>query len=107
MGDAVQRIQEDYLRILRYFRYLCLFNVILMIFNCYFKCRFYGRIALEPNKHEEGTLKAIRDNVNGLKNISGERIWVELKKILEGNFAGDLMLTMLDVGIGPHIGNKT
>ncbi|XP_072388602.1 CCA tRNA nucleotidyltransferase 1, mitochondrial [Diabrotica undecimpunctata] len=85
VGDAVTRIQEDYLRILRYFR-------------------FYGRIALEPNNHEEGTLKAIRDNVHGLENISGERIWMELKKILEGNFAGDLMKIMLENGLAPYIG---
>ena len=35
--------QEDYLRILRYFR-------------------FYGRISLEAEGHEERTLEAIRDN---------------------------------------------
>lgn len=66
--------------------------------------RFYGRIAIEPNKHEEDVLQAIRDNVDGLQGISGERIWMELKKILEGNFVGDLMLIMVDVGIGPYIG---
>lgn len=66
--------------------------------------RFYGRIALEPNKHEEITLEAIRNNVSGLKGISGERIWMELKKILEGNYAGELMITMLENRIGPYIG---
>lgn len=85
VGDASTRIQEDYLRILRYFR-------------------FYGRIAIEPNAHQSDTLNAIRNNVQGLEQISGERIWVELKQILEGNFAGDLMLTIIDVGIGPYIG---
>lgn len=62
---------------------------------------------MEPNKHEESVLQAIRDNVGGLKNISGERLWVELKKILEGNFAADLTITMLDVGIGSYIGIKS
>ncbi|KAK5648244.1 hypothetical protein RI129_003136 [Pyrocoelia pectoralis] len=85
VGDASTRIQEDYLRILRYFR-------------------FYGRIAKEPNAHQSDTLNAIRNNVQGLEQISGERIWVELKQILEGNFAGDLMFTIIDVGIGPYIG---
>ncbi|CAG9813433.1 unnamed protein product [Phaedon cochleariae] len=85
VGNAVTRIQEDYLRILRYFR-------------------FYGRIALEPNKHEEGTLKAICDNGAGLSNISGERIWMELKKILEGNFAGDLMVTIVENDLAQYIG---
>lgn len=85
VGDAGTRIQEDYLRILRYFR-------------------FYGRIAEQANCHEEKTLEAIKSNADGLLRISGERIWSELRKILEGNFAGDLMKVMLSVGIGPYIG---
>ncbi|KAK9886636.1 hypothetical protein WA026_017558 [Henosepilachna vigintioctopunctata] len=85
VGDATTRIREDYLRILRYFR-------------------FYGRIAKESNKHEELTLKSIRDNADGLGNISGERIWTELKKILEGNYAGDLMVTIIECGIAQYIG---
>ncbi|KAJ8977636.1 hypothetical protein NQ317_003614 [Molorchus minor] len=65
---------------------------------------FYGKIVLEANKHEEETLKAIRENASGLKQVSGERIWIELKKILEGNFAGDLMITVVECGIAPYIG---
>ena len=68
-------------------------------------CRFYGRIAKQPDNHEEPILEAIRNNVTGLEKISGERIWIEMKKILGGNFAGELMLTMIECGIGPHIGN--
>ncbi|KAJ8925634.1 hypothetical protein NQ315_009479 [Exocentrus adspersus] len=85
VGNPVTRIQEDYLRILRYFR-------------------FYGRIAQEPNNHEVETLKAIKENASGLQNVSGERIWTELKKILEGNYAGDLMLTIVGNDIAPFIG---
>ncbi|KAF2895811.1 hypothetical protein ILUMI_10377 [Ignelater luminosus] len=85
VGDAVTRIQEDYLRILRYFR-------------------FYGRISEGPNLHEQSTITAIKNNVHGLERISGERIWVELKQILEGNFAGDIMLSILDTGAAPYIG---
>ncbi|XP_022907358.1 CCA tRNA nucleotidyltransferase 1, mitochondrial isoform X2 [Onthophagus taurus] len=85
VGNATTRIQEDYLRILRYFR-------------------FYGRIALTPDAHEELTLEAIRENLNGLHGISGERIWVELKKILEGNFAGEIMQTIIECGLSPYIG---
>ncbi|KAK4884798.1 hypothetical protein RN001_001069 [Aquatica leii] len=85
VGDAATRIQEDYLRILRYFR-------------------FYGRIAKEPNLHETKTLEAISSNVKGLERISGERIWVELKQILEGNYAGELTLTIMEMGIAPYIG---
>lgn len=50
------------------------------------------------------TLKAIRENSFGLKQISGERIWTELKKILEGNFAGDLLMTIIENDITPYIG---
>ncbi|XP_046402301.1 CCA tRNA nucleotidyltransferase 1, mitochondrial [Ischnura elegans] len=85
VGDARTRIQEDYLRILRYFR-------------------FYGRIAQGPNDHEEDTLKALQENLDGLNRISGERIWSELKKILSGNFAGEIFNTMLEIGIAPFIG---
>ncbi|VEN59329.1 unnamed protein product [Callosobruchus maculatus] len=85
VGDAATRIKEDYLRILRYFR-------------------FYGRIAVDPDKHETETLTVVKENASGLENISGERIWMELKKILEGNFAGDLMKTIVKCGIAPYIG---
>ncbi|CAH0400537.1 unnamed protein product [Chilo suppressalis] len=85
VGDADVRVKEDYLRIMRYFR-------------------FYGKIAEYPNRHEEDTLKVLKNNVDGLQNISGERIWVELKKTLQGNFVGNLLKTMLDVGVGPYIG---
>ncbi|XP_023934768.1 CCA tRNA nucleotidyltransferase 1, mitochondrial isoform X2 [Bicyclus anynana] len=85
VGDADVRIKEDYLRIMRYFR-------------------FYGRIAEKANNHDQNTLDVIKANVDGLQNVSGERIWMELKKTLQGNFAGDLLKTMLNVGIGQYIG---
>lgn len=85
VGNADTRIKEDFLRILRYFR-------------------FYGRIATSADNHDPETLKTIANNAEGLQRISGERIWVELKKILQGNFAGELMKTILDCKIAPHIG---
>lgn len=60
VGNPTRRIQEDYLRILRYFR-------------------FYGKIATEPDNHEQETLVVITKNAHGLKGISGERLWVEVK----------------------------
>jgi tRNA nucleotidyltransferase (CCA-adding enzyme) len=66
--------------------------------------RFCGRIAEQTDCHEDRILKAIRLNAGGLGMISGERIWSELRRILEGNFAGNLVKTMLSLGIGPHIG---
>lgn len=85
VGNAATRIQEDYLRILRYFR-------------------FYGRIARESNKHTPETLQAIRENGHGLAAISGERIWMEVRKILTGNFAADLIHCMYDLDLVRHIG---
>ncbi|VVC38493.1 tRNA nucleotidyltransferase/poly(A) polymerase, RNA and SrmB- binding domain,Poly A polymerase, head [Cinara cedri] len=85
VGDAKQRISEDYLRILRYFR-------------------FYGRLASAPDLHDEYILESIREKGSGLKQISGERIWSELSKILEGTFGPELMKTILNLGLGSYIG---
>ncbi|XP_045453042.1 CCA tRNA nucleotidyltransferase 1, mitochondrial [Melitaea cinxia] len=85
VGDPDVRIKEDYLRIMRYFR-------------------FYGRIAEKPDNHDQHTLEIIKQNAEGLQNVSGERIWMELKKILQGNFAGELLKEMLNVNIGQYIG---
>lgn len=85
VGSAEQRIQEDYLRILRYFR-------------------FYGRVALEPDEHESETLTAIKENAHGLGGIAGERIWVELKKLVVGNHAGPLLELIYTLGLAQYIG---
>lgn len=85
VGHAKQRIQEDYLRILRYFR-------------------FYGKIVDKPGDHDPETLEAIAENAQGLAGISGERIWVELKKILVGNHANHLIHLMYELDVAPYIG---
>lgn len=87
VGNPDTRIKEDFLRILRYFR-------------------FYGRIATSSDSHEPETLKVIADNAEGLQRISGERIWVELKKVLQGNFARELMLQIVDCGLTEFIGKS-
>ncbi|CAB1427140.1 unnamed protein product [Pleuronectes platessa] len=84
VGSAEQRIQEDYLRILRYFR-------------------FYGRVALEPDDHDPETLTAIKENGRGLAAISGERIWVELKKMVVGNHAAHLLELMYKLELAQYI----
>lgn len=66
--------------------------------------RFYGRIAEEPDRHDTDTLDAIKENIEGISKISGERIWMELSLILSGNFWGHLMEMILKCGLGPHIG---
>ncbi|XP_076637330.1 CCA tRNA nucleotidyltransferase 1, mitochondrial isoform X1 [Colletes latitarsis] len=85
VGNPATRIQEDYLRIFRYFR-------------------FYGRIAKQPDVHEEETIAAIKENMNGLERISGERIWNEWSKILSGNYVKELTLKMLECGIARYVG---
>lgn len=60
---------------------------------------------MDANNHDEITLKAIKENGHGLKNISGERIWMELKNILEGKFACELMKKILECDLGAFIGN--
>ncbi|XP_063797371.1 CCA tRNA nucleotidyltransferase 1, mitochondrial [Pseudophryne corroboree] len=85
VGDPAKRIQEDYLRILRYLR-------------------FYGKVTEKPGDHSASTLDAIRENAPGLRGISGERIWVELKKILEGNHVNHLIQLMYELGVAPHTG---
>ncbi|KAM8930978.1 CCA tRNA nucleotidyltransferase 1, mitochondrial [Pelodytes ibericus] len=85
VGEPAQRIQEDYLRILRYLR-------------------FYGRICEHPGVHSPATLNAIKENAPGLSGISGERIWVELKKILEGNHVNHLIKIIYELGVAPHVG---
>uniref|UniRef100_A0A5F9DVU9 CCA tRNA nucleotidyltransferase 1, mitochondrial n=1 Tax=Oryctolagus cuniculus TaxID=9986 RepID=A0A5F9DVU9_RABIT len=85
VGQAKQRIQEDYLRILRYFR-------------------FYGRVVEKPGEHDPETLEAIAENAHGLAGISGERIWVELKKILTGRHVHHLVHLIYDLHVAPHIG---
>ncbi|MFB9373061.1 CCA tRNA nucleotidyltransferase [Algimonas porphyrae] len=62
VGEAQDRVQEDYLRILRLFRFMA----------------WYGQDA----KIAKAALTACRDNRGGLKTLSAERVWSELKKLL-------------------------
>ena len=61
IGDPSKRIEEDYLRIIRFLR---------------FKIMYEGEI-------EATTINAIKQNLIGIKKISKERILVELFKILD------------------------
>jgi poly(A) polymerase len=62
VGEADMRVKEDYLRILRFFRFLA----------------WYGGDA----KVDASSLKACRENKGGLKKLSAERVWMETKKLL-------------------------
>ncbi len=61
IGLPEERIQEDYLRILRYFRFF---------------------IQYSKKDFDSETIKSIRKNINGLNKISNERIFNETEKIL-------------------------
>ncbi|VDM16681.1 unnamed protein product [Hydatigera taeniaeformis] len=95
VGKPADRIREDYLRILRYFR-------------------FHARLATNPDSHDEDTLKArrfskhvlsyfflqaIADNTSGLEKIAGERIWMELRLIFGYPAAPSLLRYMAETGV--------
>ncbi len=61
IGDPNKRIEEDYLRIIRFIRFKIMYD----------------------NKVEPTTNKVIRLNLNGIKKISKERVLLELYKILD------------------------
>ena len=60
IGSPKERIQEDYLRILRYFRFF---------------------IQYSKTDHDQEILRSIKQYINGINKISNERIFDELKKI--------------------------
>ena len=61
IGDPQQRIQEDYLRILRFLRF---------------------SIEYQDFVIEDDVLKVIKKNLNGIANLSRERVYSELNKII-------------------------
>ena len=61
IGDVELRIKEDYLRVLRYVRFFLNYS---------------------KNKHDTKILKIIKKNINGVLNISSERLLDEFKKLL-------------------------
>ncbi len=83
VGNAEDRITEDYLRILRYFR-------------------FYARYS--KTKIDQDAMVGIVVNRSGLADISIERIWSEFKKIISGPEAANTISLMRDLGIINQIG---
>jgi tRNA nucleotidyltransferase/poly(A) polymerase len=78
IGDANERIREDYLRILRFFR---------------FSAR-YGEGALDA----DGLSAAIRQR-DGLTILSRERVRAELRKLLAAPRAGDVVTVICEAGL--------
>ena len=64
VGEPEKRIKEDYLRILRYFRFFALYS---------------------KKDHHAETKKIIKKNIVGIKELSSERLLDELKKIFKSN----------------------
>lgn len=82
VGRASDRMREDYLRILRFFR---------------FQARFG-----DTSFYDEEVILAIRECAQGLTQISRERIWSEIAKLI--NVKPMLLLDMIDLGVMPYIG---
>lgn len=83
VNDATTRIKEDYLRILRWFR-------------------FRGRFGLTNVDPKEGA--AIARCATGLNRVSKERIWSELSKIVSGDNGYDLLYHMHNLGVAEMCG---
>lgn len=94
VGDPDRRIREDYLRILRWFR-------------------FVGRFGHAPfngtDVFDLDSFKAITRNVDGLRQISRERVWSEVKAILKHVTGPGILDTMCmaDVNIPIDMPGRT
>ena len=78
IGNPDERIKEDYLRILRYFRFLALFGDI------------------SPDAE---VMKTIKANLNKLSVVSKERQWNELKSILSLTAPNNAISAMSEIGL--------
>jgi len=78
VGDPAARIAEDYLRVLRFFR-------------------FHARYANGPP--DPATLAALRHGVPGLAQLSAERVWSELKRILATPDPVGALALMAELGV--------
>ena len=83
VGNADDRIREDYLRILRWLR-------------------FHGRIN-PTGSLDHDTYDAVARNAEGISKISRERIWMEMSKIVVGNNVFDLVAALFDTGLAVHM----
>ncbi|MBX3579592.1 MAG: CCA tRNA nucleotidyltransferase [Rhizobiaceae bacterium] len=78
IGDAEQRIREDYLRILRFFRFFAWFG---------------------GGRPDAAGLKACTRLKDGLETLSAERVWSEMKKLLSAPDPARALLWMRQTGV--------
>jgi poly(A) polymerase len=88
IGDAEERIKEDYLRILRYIRFFLNYS---------------------KQSHNLEIIKIIKRNIEGISKISSERLIDELKKLTKSNgfikiFKDEISLELLEI-IFPQLKN--
>jgi len=83
VGDAAARVREDYLRILRW-------------------VRFHGRFG-GPEPDVEA-FRACQADAGGLKHISRERIWSEIRQIATNRRAGELFRLLASIGVNVPTG---
>ncbi|WP_112941080.1 MULTISPECIES: CCA tRNA nucleotidyltransferase [unclassified Rhizobium] len=77
IGDAATRIKEDYLRILRFFRFFA----------------YYG-----SGRPDADGLRAAAAARSKLSTLSAERVWSEMRKLLSADDPGRALLWMRTVG---------
>ncbi|KUP94844.1 CCA tRNA nucleotidyltransferase [Tritonibacter horizontis] len=80
IGDASTRIKEDYLRILRYFRFHC----------------WYGK---PEDGFDPEALAAIAETQDGLEQLSRERVGVEIVKLLSAHDPAPCVAAMRQIGV--------
>jgi len=78
IGDPEARIREDYLRILRFFRFFA----------------WYGQ-----GRPDAGGLKACARLKDGMRSLSAERIWQEMRKLLAAPDPARSLLWMRQAGV--------
>lgn len=83
VADAATRIQEDHLRILRFFR-------------------FHSRIAGQ-REYDRATMAAIDAHKAGLQDIARERVWSEISRIIVGPFGVKTLYDIIGCGIATYI----
>ena len=88
IGDAEERIKEDYLRILRYIRFFLNYS---------------------SQSHNPEVIKIIKRNIKGVSNLSSERLIDELQKLTKSNnfikiFKDKISLELLEI-IFPQLKN--